>query len=76
MSLGEDYLADYAYEMYNAPRQQKKQTNADRIRSMNNKELARVLEGTSYPWCNTPINCHHNNCYDCCEEWLKKEVEE
>ena len=51
-------------------------TNADRIRSMNNKELARVLEGTSYPWCNTPINCHHNNCYDCCEEWLKKEVEE
>ena len=54
----------------------KPQTNADRIRSMNNKELARVLEGTSYPWCNTPINCHHNNCYDCCEEWLKKEVKE
>lgn len=52
------------------------QTNADRIRSMNNKDLARILEGTSYPWCNTPINCHHNNCYDCCEEWLKKEVKE
>lgn len=42
MSLGEDYLADYAYEMYHAPKEQRKQTNADRIRSMTDEELRDV----------------------------------
>jgi len=70
MSLGEDYLADYAYEMYHAPRKQRKQTNADRIRSMTDEEIAEW-----YWWMLRYVQGYTDSRL-ALSEWLKEEVKE
>lgn len=60
-----------------------KQTNADRIRAMDIDELALAIMcpnemsesviGESYIPCDKSDDC---NCFECCKEWLQKEVEE
>ena len=56
--------------------QKKPQTNADRIRSMTDEELAGFLKEVKedYQWANPD----YPDCYDCGEwlEWLKSESEE
>lgn len=46
------------------------QTNADRIRSMSDEELATLLIN----WC-AGVECKSSNCRDCAREWLKEEVD-
>ena len=56
-----------------------KQTNADRIRSMTDEELAELLPGKS-AW-NCPPNtkekggCRASGCVSCWLDWLKQEAE-
>ena len=62
--------------------QRKKQTNADRIRSMSDEELADFLsENTNCDCCNIQcpdkLNCQSmSSCYCRHLEWLQSEVEE
>lgn len=60
-------------------------TNADRIRTMTDEELAEWLELKVWdlPWCNdgTPVDdetkiCSKWDCVKCALEWLKQEVED
>ena len=63
-------------------------TNADRIRSMTDEELAEWLAKQEYrrvafdgwlPLCNHvmgPRTCHENGCEKCWLDWLKREVGE
>lgn len=53
----------------------KPQTNADRIRSMTDEELADLLG--SDPWCDAYCwtDGVESSCRDCILEWLKKESE-
>lgn len=58
--------------------QRKKQTNADRIRSMSDEELAMNMmcpneNGLAEIDCDKSDNC---NCYKCLLKWLQSEVEE
>lgn len=58
--------------------QEKKQTNADRIRSMSDEELAMCTmcpneNGLGEIECNKSDSC---NCYECIVKWLQSEVEE
>ena len=59
-----------------------KQTNADRIRSMTDEELAKWLgtRGHECPerWkaCNIGIVDHEDDCIPCWLKWLKEEVKE
>ena len=51
-------------------------TNADRIRSMTDEELANVIMcPADFTGCDTKCD-YHNNCKDCTLNWLKKESEE
>ena len=60
-------------------------TNGDRIRSMSDEQLKDFLvdEVLNWAWCddtapidnNTKICLKGCTCNDCCEEWLKEEVE-
>lgn len=53
----------------------KPKTNADRIRSMTDEELAEYLSEVHY--CPTFSICDaKKNCYDCWSEWLRSPVEE
>lgn len=57
--------------------QRKKQTNADRIRSMSDEELAMNMmcpneNGLAEIKCDKSDNC---NCYKCILKWLQSEVE-
>ena len=49
----------------------KKQTNADRIRAMNDEELAKILGNK----CICPPTSECVNCFDCWLEWLQKPAE-
>ena len=56
-------------------------TNADRIRSMTDEELADFfgklkLDDGCNDWPPGEIKCDGLSCYDCWLDWLKKEVEE
>lgn len=52
----------------------KPKTNADRIRNMEDEELAKTLSGEEiYPWCKE--SCKYINCYDCVLAWLKQEAD-
>lgn len=51
----------------------RRQSNADRIRSLSDEELAEFLERKT-PWYRCD-NCKWESCKDCCLDWLKKEVE-
>lgn len=56
----------------------KKQTNADRIRSMSDEELAMNMmcpneNGLGEIECDKSDSC---NCYECILDWLQSEVEE
>lgn len=50
-------------------------TNADRIRSMTDEELADLLSGENiYPWClKEPCS---EECRECILSWLKEEVKD
>lgn len=51
-----------------------KQTNADRIRSMTDEELAVTI---MCPYNTEPDLCNvKTGCIDCCTKWLQQEVEE
>ena len=58
------------------PNKKKKQTNADRIRSMNDEELADFLR--RYFSCEYECPARLDYCYENCQEkvldWLKQEV--
>lgn len=61
----------------------KPQTNADRIRSMTDEELAEMLPTVSQHcvvYLSDKINCRHSNCDKGCKnnikKWLQKEMEE
>lgn len=67
-----------AAQGWNCPNQRKKQTNADRIRSMSDEELAMNMmcpneNGLGEIECDKSDNC---NCYACILKWLQQEVEE
>ncbi len=60
-----------------------KQTNADRIRSMTDEELAEMLSTVSQHcvvYLSDRINCRHSNCDTSCKnnikKWLRAESEE
>lgn len=62
---------------------EKPQTNADRIRSMTDEELAEMLSTVSQHcvvYLSDKINCRHSNCDTGCKnnikKWLQKEMEE
>lgn len=61
---------------------EKPQTNADRIRSMTDEELAEMLSTVSQHcvvYLSDKINCRHSNCDTGCKnnikKWLQKEME-
>ena len=49
----------------------KRKTNADRIRSMSDEELAKILGNK----CTCPPTSECVNCFDCWLEWLQKPAE-
>lgn len=55
-----------------------KQTNADRIRSMNDEELAELLAGNNFHCLNIEqdIECQCGDCQEHWLKWLQSEVEE
>lgn len=58
------------------PQEPKKmpQTNADRIRAMSDKELARFMGNVDYdPWQRCD-QCKWESCEECCLEWLREEA--
>ncbi len=62
---------------------EKPQTNADRIRSMTDEELAEMLAHSRQHcvvYLSDKINCRHSNCDTGCKnnikKWLQKEMEE
>lgn len=64
-------------------REMPKQTNADRIRSMTDEELAEMLSTVSQHcvvYLSDRINCRHSNCDTSCKnnikKWLRAESEE
>lgn len=62
---------------WNCPMERKKQTNADRIRSMSDEELAMCMMCPNENGL-AEINCDHSdncNCYGCILRWLRSEVE-
>ena len=69
---------DECFEIMTSP-----QTNADRIRSMTDEELAEMLSTVSQHcvvYLSDKINCRHSNCDTGCKnnikKWLQKEMEE
>lgn len=53
---------------------QRKQSNADRIRNMDDEELAEII---MCPYDTDPSVCNYKGvCLDCCLEWLKYPVED
>ena len=66
-----------AAQGWNCPNQRKKQTNADRIRSMTDEELAEVLFGSCIEHMGVE-ECSHPEeaCKSCVLDWLKAESEE
>ncbi len=60
----------------------KPQTNADRIRSMTDEELAEWLDGgfRDADWCDiskfSNYDCMEVPCFGCIIDWLKQEVKE
>lgn len=57
--------------------EEKKQTNADRIRSMNDEELAELLAGNNFHCLNIEqdIECQCGDCQEHWLKWLQSEVE-
>lgn len=49
-------------------------TNADRIRAMNNEELAKFIDHAANPPEVHCIDCKWDVCWKCWKEWLEKEV--
>lgn len=77
MPLPERYEADAKDILTEKP-----QTNADRIRSMTDEELAEMLSTVSQHcvvYLSDKINCRHSNCDTGCKnnikKWLQKEME-
>lgn len=62
------------------PIEPKKQTNADRIRSMSDEELAEMLMCPAEYDINFSKTCDcrgemNRNCFECTKKWLQLEVE-
>lgn len=53
------------------PKPRKPQTNADKIRSMTDEELAKILGNK----CICPPTSECVNCFDCWLEWLQQPAE-
>jgi len=51
-------------------------TNADRIRSMTNEELAKYLDGVKRSTYNCTMPCNGETCVKCWLDWLKEEVKD
>lgn len=52
------------------------QTNADRIRAMNDEGLIKLLTGFCAFACIFPDkDCEHGNCEECVKEWLSSQEE-
>lgn len=72
----------FAAQGWNCPNQRKKQTNADRIRSFSDEELAEFLEKiVSGNRDEIGINCGNSKCEEwkcteCISKWLQTKVEE
>lgn len=49
-----------------------KPTNADRIRSMTDSELAEII---MCPYDTKPDACIKKSCYNCCLDWLQQPEE-
>lgn len=77
----------FAAQGWNCPNQRKKQTNADRIRSMGDEDLTKIIM-CPYDTAGKPIEimpCAKDgiqelrppeDCKKCMMEWLQQEVEE
>lgn len=50
-------------------------TNADRIRSFSDEELADFMYAKDIPWCNDSECPTETLCKDCFRKWLQQEVE-
>ena len=53
----------------------KKQTNADKIRSMNDEELAEFLHNYTSKPCSFCSGCEKSSCKNNTPKWLKSEAE-
>ena len=53
-----------------------KPSNADRIRTMTDEELARYLDGVKRSTYNCTMPCNGETCVKCWLDWLKEEVRE
>lgn len=51
-------------------------TNADRIRSMSNEELAKFLMGEPVNYCHTGLCLDGETCVGCYLKWLRQPAEE
>ena len=51
-------------------------TNADRIRSMTDEELAKYLDGVKRSTYNCTMPCNGETCVKCWLDWLKEEVKD
>lgn len=70
-------FALHVNEVKVAEERKRKETNGDRIRGMNDEELA-VTIGCPNETGHAEILCDHSdscNCCECCLKWLKQEVE-
>ena len=71
----------FAAQGWNCPNQRKKQTNADRIRSFSDEELAEFLEKiVSGNRDEIGINCGNSKCEEwkcteCISKWLQSDVQ-
>ena len=75
-SMKDGIHESFAAQGWNCPNQRKKQTNADRIRSMSDEELAEFLckVKSDYQWLEHEFPSEEESGE--WEEWLKSEVEE
>ena len=53
------------------PHKKLKQTNADRVRSMTDRELAMIIGCMNHK---SGDDCFDASCFDCTLEWLQEEV--
>ena len=55
---------------------EKQQTNADRIRSMTDEELAEWMRDIMSGWCPKRTSLCDGNCKKCTLDWLRQEAKE
>lgn len=78
---GSTLFCDSGETITNETKKENKQTNADRIRSMSDEELAVMLKCPAEYDLNFNKNCNcsgemNRNCRKCALKWLQSEVED